>query len=117
MKAYLNFVVLGIFLTVASQGFTQPCPGGYTPSGNAVTDCGGDLTPCCHIYNACNGPNSGCNNFDTGCAGCDGTTGCDLSCTPIDSGVMFLLLGGGLFGAVMLQRRKELELVMERANS
>ena len=115
MKAYLNFVVLGIFLTVASQGFTQ-CPGGYEASGSAIP-CGGVGTPCCHIYNACNGPNSGCNNFDTGCAGCDATTGCDLSCTPIDSGVMFLLLGGGLFGAVMLQRRKELELVMERANS
>ena len=117
MKAYLNFVVLGIFLTVASQGFTQPaCPGGYEASNEAIP-CAGFGTPCCHIYNACNGPNSGCNNYDPACAGCDQTTGCDLSCTPIDSGVMFLLLGGGLFGAVMLQRRKELELVMERANS
>ena len=117
MKAYLNFVVLGIFLTVASQGFTQPaCPGGYVASDEAIP-CAGFGYPCCHIYNACNGPYSGCNNFDPECDGCDETTGCDLSCTPIDSGVMFLLLGGGLFGAVMLQRRKELELVMERAKS
>ena len=39
------------------------------------------------------------------------TGGCDLSCTPIDSGVLFLLIGGGLFGGFMIKRRRETELM------
>jgi hypothetical protein len=37
--------------------------------------------------------------------------GCDMSCTPIDSGVLFLLIGGGLFGGFMIKRRRETELM------
>ena len=34
------------------------------------------------------------------------------ACLPIDSGVLFLLIGGGFFGAYMLiDRRKKLELI------
>ena len=39
------------------------------------------------------------------------TGGCDMSCTPIDSGVLFLLIGGGLFGGFMIKRRRETELM------
>ena len=40
-----------------------------------------------------------------------GLVGCDMSCTPIDSGVLFLLIGGGLFGGFMIKRRRETELM------
>ena len=59
--------------------------------------------PCCQIYNACN-----YGYYDPALSATDG---CDLCCAPIDSGVLFLLVGGGLFGGFFLARRKELELV------
>ena len=64
--------------------------------------------PCCQIWNACNGLDSVCANYDPDYSG---TGGCDMSCTPIDSGVLFLLIGGGLFGGFMIKRRRETELM------
>ena len=69
--------------------------------------------PQCTIYNACNYLNV-CDPAT--CATCDAATMCDMACTPIDSGVLFLLIGGGLFGAYLLMdRRKKLELIREKA--
>lgn len=79
--------------------------GGYQENGNEIPCAEGG--PCCTVYNACNAP---CNNYDNDFFA---TGGCDLSCAPIDSGVLFILIGGGLFGAFMLNRRRELELVTE----
>ena len=87
----------------------------------SFSQCGSDCVPCsegmpcCTVYNACNA-------YETFCFDCDtyyGTNGvgCDLSCAPIDSGVLFLLLGGAAFGGLMLvrNRRHELTLVQERS--
>jgi hypothetical protein len=30
-----------------------------------------------------------------------------MACTPIDSGVLFLLLGGAAFGGIMIMRRRQ----------
>lgn len=76
--------------------------GGYGTNGNEIP-CGDANYPCCTVWDACNGPYSGCNNFDHDFA----PTGCDLSCTPIDSGVLFLLLGGAAFGGMMIMRRRQ----------
>lgn len=83
--------------------------GGYVEDGDEVP-CGVG-NQCCTVYNACNAP---CNNYDYSF---ELTGGCDLSCAPIDSGVLFILIGGGLFGAFMLNRRRELELVTEEVKS
>ena len=83
--------------------------GGYVENGNEI-DCS-DGYGCCQVEGACNAP---CSNYDLDFSE---TGGCDLSCTPIDSGVLFLLIGGGFFGAFMLNRRKELELIAEEVKS
>lgn len=108
----LLIVLLGTFL--ASQTMMgQSCWGGYTPSTNAM-DCDpgwqpGDMgSPCCAVYKACNSYASPCPTYDPAYSG---TAGCDMSCTPIDSGVLFLLIGGGLFGGFMIKRRRETELM------
>ena len=44
------------------------------------------------------------------------TGGCDLSCTPIDSGVLFLLLGGAAFGGMMIMRRRQEALEVFNSN-
>ena len=77
--------------------------GGYQTNGGE-TPCGDPSFPCCSVWDACNGPYSGCNNYDPEYSA-DG--GCDLSCTPIDSGVLFLLLGGAVFGGMMIMRRRQ----------
>lgn len=74
---------------------------GLTP-GNEIA-CGDPAYPCCTVYNACNGPYSGCQSYDLDFSG---DSGCNLACTPIDSGVLFLLLGGAAFGGMMIVRRK-----------
>ena len=86
--------------------------GGYVTNGNEIP-CGDQQFPCCSIWDACNGPYSGCNNYD---ADFSTSGGCDLSCTPIDSGVLFLLIGGAAFGGSMIarNRRRELQLEAER---
>ena len=102
----------GLFATLCfpAVSFGQ-CTGenGYTCD-NCIP-CGGELGPCCAIYNACNGPYSGCNTYEAG-NGSDGNAavnGCDMACTPIDSGVLFLLLGGAAFGGFMISRRRKEE--------
>ena len=78
------------------------------PKFSLAQTCGSDCIPCieggpcCTVYNACNA-------YSTYCYDCDtyyGTTdvGCDLSCAPIDTGVMFLLIGGLFFGIFLITR-------------
>jgi len=88
----------------------QVCYGGgsYQTDGDEITDC--QMGTCCQVWNACNGPYSACWNSDPDYAG---TGGCDLSCAPIDSGVLFLLLGGAAFGGVMISRNRRRELYLE----
>jgi len=83
--------------------------GGYTTNGNEI-DCPNGMNNCCQVYNACNGPQSPCWNYDYDFSG---TGGCDLSCTPIDSGVLFLLLGGAAFGGLMIVRRRKESIVLQ----
>ena len=83
------------------------------PDGDEVA-CPNGMNNCCNVWNACNGPYQGQWNYDPDYSA---TGGCDLSCAPIDSGVLFILIGGGLFGAFMLNRRRELELVTEAVKS
>ena len=113
MNKLINLLVLfGLCLIMAS----------YSPellSQSPCTDCVpcGEGTPCCSIYNACNYEQTYCFS-DAGCASSgDVVNGCDMACTPIDSGVLFLLLGGAAFGGLMLMRnrRHELTLVQERS--
>lgn len=95
-------------LCFTSIGLSQADP---DPSNNEP--CPNDLFPCCQTWNACNGPYYGSWSYDPDFPD-DGF--CDLSCTPIDSGVLFLLLGGAAFGGAMIarNRRRELQLKSER---
>lgn len=96
----LNIVSLLVILGLGmSVGLSQsPCTD-YTPCIE-----GG---PCCNVWNACNYQQSTIHSN----AGCPGSVidanGCDLACTPIDSGVLFLLLGGATLGGMMLARRRQ----------
>jgi len=105
MRNPFTVILLGLFLMVHCTVF------GQIESCTDCVECGG-LTgvPCCNIWNACNYGVSHCYTND-GCPAStiDPTTGCDLACTPIDSGILFLLLGGAAFGGVMLARRKVTE--------
>ena len=87
---------------------------GCQPNGNE-TPCPNDDNNCCQIDNACNGqysPIGAAWNYDPDYSA---TAGCDLSCTPIDSGVLFLLLGGAAFGGFLIMRRRETDLIPTRA--
>ena len=111
---YLIALVI-VLCTFTEEGFAQ-CTGwgGYTPTTDAI-ECGGGFPqpPCCQVYNACNGPLSGCNTYEPYAPY---VNGCDMTCTPIDSGVLFLLLGGAAFGGAMIvrNRRREFQLKSER---
>lgn len=96
----LNIVsLLVIFAFGISVGLAQ----------SSCTNCNPCLEggPCCNIWNACNYNQTFC--FDN--TGCLGSTvdpnGCDMACTPIDSGVLFLLIGGAAFGGMMIMRRRQ----------
>jgi hypothetical protein len=105
MKKSIQVLLLIPVLAFGTMGFAQTsCTGwgGYSTSGNEI-DCPNGMNQCCIVYNACNGPQSPCWNYDYDFSG---TGGCDLSCTPIDSGVLFLLFGGAAFGGMMIMRRR-----------
>lgn len=102
MKKLANYLLAFLLIPIGMNQMNAQCNIPYPGSG-----------PQCTIYNACNYLNV----CDPGaCATCDVGTMCDMACTPIDSGVLFLLIGGGLFGAYLLMdRRKKLELIQEKA--
>jgi len=82
----------------------------YSQCGSDCIPCSEGM-PCCTVYNACNA-------YSTYCFDCDsyyGTNGvgCDLSCAPIDSGVLFLLFGGAAFGGATIARSRRRELLLE----
>ena len=105
MKTVIKLIALSLVLGVANVGLAQcsycDC-GSYVADGDETTNC--TMGTCCQVWNACNGPYSACHNYDPDYSG---TGGCDLSCTPIDSGVLFLLLGGAAFGGMMIMRRRQ----------
>ena len=109
----LRNIALGLTLILGSFGLANgQCTyqNGCQPNDNE-TPCPNGMNNCCQIYNACNGPYSPIGaawNYDPDYSA---TGGCDLSCAPIDSGVLFLLIGGGLFGGFMIKRRRETELM------
>ena len=82
--------------------------GSYVADGDENTTC--IQGSCCTVWNACNGPYSPCHNYDPDYSV---TGGCDMSCTPIDSGVLFLLLGGGIFGGTIIARNRRRELLLQ----
>jgi hypothetical protein len=100
-------LIFGSFGLASSQcTYQNACQ----PDGDEI-GCPNGMNNCCQTDNACNGPNSPIGaawNYDPDYSG---TGGCDLSCAPIDSGVLFLLIGGGLFGGFMIKRRRETELM------
>ena len=100
-------LLLGVLSLASSSLNAQVCNATVT-SGNEIP-CGSTEFPCCPVYNACNGTTTACNNYDPDYSG---TGGCDLSCTPIDSGVLFLLIGGAAFGGMMIMRRRQEALVI-----
>ena len=102
-KALLILLTLSCIFTVQTELYAQACWGTYTTDGDEIP-CGDPNFPCCTVWKACNGTGSPCNNYDPDYSA---TGGCDLSCTPIDSGVLFLLLGGAAFGGTMIMRRRE----------
>lgn len=94
-------LMVSAMFVMSTSSNAQVCNATVT-SGNEIP-CGSTQFPCCPVYNACNGTTTACNNYDPDFSG---TGGCDLSCTPIDSGVLFLLLGGAAFGGMMIMRRR-----------
>jgi hypothetical protein len=101
MKLCLKGIaIIAFLLGPTEQVFSQSCP---PPGENECSTEPGAAFPCCTVWDACNGPYSVCQTYDPAWSHEDG---CDLSCTPIDSGVLFLLLGGAAFGGMMIVRRK-----------
>jgi len=109
MKSFKYFSLCVCLVSFISGDAIAQCGGSYTDANNNAIGCGNPTFPCCQVSNACNGTDyPGCNNYDPDYSA---TGGCDLSCAPIDSGVLFLLIGGGLFGGFMIKRRRETELL------
>ena len=102
MIRVFQLIVLCLGMMLSFEAACQTgCSG--TSAGNEIP-CGDPAYPCCTVYNACNGPYSGCQSYDLDFPG---SAGCNLACTPIDSGVLFLLLGGAAFGGIMIMRRRQ----------
>lgn len=107
MKSLKYFLFLIAIAAFTHNETLAQCGGSYVTDGDELP-CDG-MNPCCEVYNACNGTiYPSCNNYDPDYSA---TGGCDLSCTPIDSGVLFLLLGGAAFGGFMIMRRREQNLL------
>ena len=98
----LGFVVLALFMSASAFSQSHTDCGTYVADGDENYNCGQGI--CCQVWNACNGPYSPCYNYDPDYSA---TGGCDMACTPIDSGVLFLLLGGAAFGGMMIMRRRQ----------
>jgi hypothetical protein len=112
LQQYLVLVAFtfGLMMVMPYNAAGQACTGynGYTCD-NCIPCGPGIGGPCCSVWKACNGPGSPCNTYEAG-NGSDGqpaVNGCDMACTPIDSGVLFLLLGGAAFGGMMIMRRRQ----------
>lgn len=108
-KVKIVTLILSLFFVSTVQAQYTNCGGSYTPVNPYPCTQGS----CCSVWNACNGPiYPDCNNYD---AYYYATGGCDMSCAPIDSGVLFLLLGGAAFGGMMIMRRRQeaLEVIKE----
>lgn len=76
---------------------------------NNVPCSGGGNAFCCSDPSACNGPGGPDGwSYDP-----DSGNGCYYNCIPIDSGLLFLLLGGGMFGAFLINRQRNQELIAE----
>ena len=104
MKRILIFIFPVVLAFTSTVDVSAQCGGSYTTDGDEIP-CGDPMFPCCEVWNACNGHGyPGCNNYDPDYSA---TGGCDMSCTPIDSGVLFLLLGGAAFGGMMIMRRRQ----------
>ena len=116
MKNLSFLFVLFAGCLLSTELSAQPCWGGYTPNPGYI-DCapgwtpGSPSGPCCATAKACNSYASPCPTYDP----VAGVGGCDMSCTPIDSGVLFLLLGGAAFGGFLIMRRRETDLIPTRS--
>ena len=114
----LRNIAMGLTLILGSFGLANgQCAGNYSecqPDGDE-TPCPNGMNNCCEIYNACNGPYVPLERLGTMTLTLRRTGGCDLSCAPIDSGVLFLLLGGAAFGGFLIMRRRETDLIPTRS--
>ena len=61
--------------------------------------------PCCSVWNACNYGQTFCYS-DTGCPTSTIYAGCDMACTPIDSGLIWLILIAASFGSILISRNQ-----------
>lgn len=105
----LFFLVLAVCftLTVVHGQYDPSVCGFYTTNGNEIP-CG-QPQKCCNVSGACNGPDSPFQNYDPDYGA---TAGCAIPPpgTPLDSGALFLLMGGAIFGGMMITRRRKDEL-------
>ena len=105
MTGMLTFTICVLFTAVS---FAQ------TSCTDCTTACGSQGIPCCNVWNACNYNQSFCYS-NTGCPGStvDPDTGCDLACTPIDGGILFLLVFGATGAAFLLVHKRRMELSLQ----
>jgi hypothetical protein len=110
MQSFKYIVVFMAFVGFIQNHSLAQCGGSYVPDGDENYNCrqGG----CCMSPIACNGPSfPQCHNYDPDF---NLTGGCDNSCeafVPIDNGILFLILGGGLFGGFLIQRNRKMQLI------
>jgi hypothetical protein len=99
------------FVLLCFAAFAYSVSGQIDPNWDNNQPCSPGSQFCCTDPSACNGP-----------GGPDGSTydpdnpstgGCYYNCIPIDSGLLLLLLGGGLFGAFLINRQRQPRWEME----
>ena len=108
--SFLLLMLASPSLVISQCTYQNACQ----PDGDEIT-CPNGMNNCCSIYNACNGqysPIGAAWNYDPDYSS---TGGCDMSCAPIDSGVLFLLLGGAAFGGFLIMRRRETDFIPIRS--